>query len=107
MVNFATEAASLLPDQQELSDQRHADPEMGLELPRSQTKVSAALGACLPLEITTHKATTSLMAVPKGAHADRPAEEAPSLLGLLLQRLLLALLFRSIARPETDVSGSL
>ncbi len=45
----------------------HADPELGLELPRTQQKVLAALEG-LPLEITTGTRTTSVVAVLRGAH---------------------------------------
>ena len=45
----------------------HADPELGLELPRTQQKVLAALEG-LPLEITTRTRTTSVVAVLRGAH---------------------------------------
>lgn len=79
MVNFATEAASLLSDLQDLRRQLHADPEVGLELPRTQAKVLAALEG-LPLEITTGKATTSVVAVLRGTHPDRPAKGAPAVL---------------------------
>lgn len=52
----------------ELTELRHAlhtDPEIGLELPRTQEKVLAALDG-LPLEISTGKRTTSVTAVLRG-----------------------------------------
>jgi amidohydrolase len=55
----------------ELSDLRHrlhAEPELGLALPRTQEKVLAALDG-LPLEITTGTSTTSVTAVLRGGAA--------------------------------------
>jgi hippurate hydrolase len=46
----------------------HAEPEIGLDLPRTQQKVLAAL-AGLPLEITTGTRTTSVTAVLRGTGA--------------------------------------
>lgn len=43
----------------------HAEPEIGLDLPRTQEKVVAALDS-LPLEITTGSATTSVTGVLRG-----------------------------------------
>ncbi len=79
MVNFATEAASLLPDLQDLRRRLHANPEVGLALPLTQASVLAALEN-LPLEITTGQATTSVVAVLRGTHPDRPVEVAPAVL---------------------------
>jgi amidohydrolase len=48
----------------------HAEPELGLELPRTQEKVLAALDG-LPLEITTGRSLSSVTAVLRGARPDR------------------------------------
>ena len=64
--DFVTDAAGILPDLVALRRALHADPELGLDLPRTQQKVLAALEG-LPLEITTGTATTSVVAVLRGA----------------------------------------
>ncbi|HOQ21240.1 MAG TPA: M20 family metallopeptidase [Microbacterium sp.] len=67
MPDFAADAATLLPDLVALRRALHADPEVGLDLPRTQQRVLDAL-AGLPLEITTGTRTTSIVAVLRGAH---------------------------------------
>lgn len=64
---FMTAARALLPDLVALRRALHADPELGLDLPRTQRRVLDAL-AGLPLEITTGTRTTSIVAVLRGAH---------------------------------------
>ncbi|MET8520261.1 M20 family metallopeptidase [Nocardioides sp. NPDC004968] len=64
--DFAADAEALLPDLVALRRAIHADPELGLDVPRTQQRVLAAL-AGLPLEITTGTATTSVVAVLRGA----------------------------------------
>ncbi|WP_062305899.1 M20 metallopeptidase family protein [Demequina subtropica] len=64
--DFVADAAALLPDLVALRRALHADPELGLDLPRTQAKVLAALEG-LPLEVTTGTATTSVVAVLRGA----------------------------------------
>lgn len=56
----------------------HAAPEIGLELPNTQRRILAELEG-LPLEITLGIACTSITAVLRGTHAERPAQ-APSVL---------------------------
>ncbi|WP_029145957.1 M20 metallopeptidase family protein [Microbacterium luticocti] len=63
--DFRGEAAALMPDLVTLRRALHADPELGLELPRTQQKVLAALEG-LPLQITTGTRTTSVVAVLRG-----------------------------------------
>src|SRR5260370_32097273 len=67
----------------QLADRRHAiarEPEMGLDLPRTQEKVLAALDG-LPLEITTGKTLSSVTAVLRGEAPPAPADGArPSVL---------------------------
>ncbi|MFJ8028360.1 M20 family metallopeptidase [Streptomyces sp. NPDC096311] len=64
---------SVLADAEELRDELvalrralHREPELGLDLPRTQEKVLAALDG-LPLEITTGKGLTSVTAVLRGS----------------------------------------
>ncbi|QTX06286.1 amidohydrolase [Agromyces archimandritae] len=59
------EARAILPGLQLLRRELHADPEVGLELPRTQRRVLDALDG-LGLEITTGRATTSVVAVLRG-----------------------------------------
>jgi amidohydrolase len=63
--DFASDARTLLPELIELRRALHADPELGLDLPRTQQKVLTALSG-LPLEITTGTRTTSVTAVLRG-----------------------------------------
>lgn len=65
--DFTADAVGILPELVALRRALHADPELGLDLPRTQQKVIDAL-AGLPLEITTGTATTSVVAVLRGAH---------------------------------------
>jgi amidohydrolase len=60
------DAAQISGDLIELRRAIHADPEIGLDLPRTQEKVLAALGG-LPLEVTTGQALSSVTAVLRGA----------------------------------------
>lgn len=63
--DFAADAVAILPDLVALRRALHADPELGLDLPRTQHKVLDALEG-LPLEITTGTRTTSVVAVLRG-----------------------------------------
>lgn len=63
--DFAADAVAILPDLVALRRALHADPELGLDLPRTQQKVLDALEG-LPLEITTGTRTTSVVAVLRG-----------------------------------------
>lgn len=63
--DFAADAVAILPDLVSLRRALHADPELGLDLPRTQQKVLDALEG-LPLEITTGTRTTSVVAVLRG-----------------------------------------
>ena len=60
-----------------LRETLHREPEIGLQLPRTQERVLAALDG-LPLEITEGSATTSVTAVLRGAA--RPDSDAPVVL---------------------------
>jgi hippurate hydrolase len=59
------DAVSISGEIAELRHSIHAEPEIGLELPRTQQKVLAALSG-LPLEITTGQALSSVTAVLRG-----------------------------------------
>jgi amidohydrolase len=60
------EAAAISDDIAELRHSIHAEPEIGLDLPKTQHKVLQALDG-LPLEISCGKALTSVTAVLRGA----------------------------------------
>jgi amidohydrolase len=59
------DAARIAPDIAELRHAIHAEPEIGLDLPKTQAKVLGALDG-LPLEITTGQGLTSVTAVLRG-----------------------------------------
>ncbi|KAB2343638.1 M20 metallopeptidase family protein [Actinomadura rudentiformis] len=61
-----SDAAGLQEELVRLRRALHHEPELGLDLPRTQEKVLAAL-AGLPLEVTTGKGLTSVTAVLRGA----------------------------------------
>jgi amidohydrolase len=63
------DAVSIAPEISELRRAIHREPELGLDLPRTQAKVLAALDG-LPLEITTGQALSSVTAVLRGGRAD-------------------------------------
>lgn len=63
---FAEEAQAILPELVALRRDLHRDPETGINLPRTQEKVLAALEG-LDLEITLGVKTTSVVAVLRGA----------------------------------------
>ncbi|HLS32695.1 MAG TPA: M20 family metallopeptidase, partial [Brevibacterium sp.] len=79
MTDLVAEGRTLLPALQEFRRDLHAHPEVGLDLPRTQEKVLAALEG-LPLEITTGTETTSVVAVLRGTGPGRPAEGAQAVL---------------------------
>ena len=78
MHELLAEGKTLLPELQELRRELHANPEIGLYLPRTQAAVISAL-ADLDLEVTTGQDSTSVVAVLRGSHPDRPAD-APAVL---------------------------
>jgi hippurate hydrolase len=79
-MSLRDDAGALQPDLAELRRELHQIPEIGLQLPRTQEKVLAAL-ADLPLEITTGKSVTSVTAVLRGRAAGAPAGDAILLRG--------------------------
>ncbi|GLY63853.1 M20 metallopeptidase family protein [Amycolatopsis taiwanensis] len=66
LAGLLAEARALQPHTVELRRKIHRHPEIGLQLPATQTAIQEAL-TDLPLEITTGKSTTSLTAVLRGA----------------------------------------
>jgi len=66
MGELRDDAAQISGDLIELRRAIHADPEIGLDLPRTQEKVLASLDG-LPLEVTTGQALSSVTAVLRGA----------------------------------------
>lgn len=60
------DAAQMLDELQQFRRDLHANPELGLQLPRTQEKVADFLGG-LPLDLTAGKRLTSLTAVLRGA----------------------------------------
>lgn len=64
-MSITERAAELQPDLVTLRRALHREPELGLDLPRTQEKVLAALDG-LPLEITTGKTVGSVTAVLRG-----------------------------------------
>jgi amidohydrolase len=73
-VDLRGEARSMQSDLTELRRALHREPEIGLDLPRTQERVLAALSP-LPLEISVGKSTTSVTAVLRGG---RRAQSHPS-----------------------------
>ena len=63
--DFAAEAQSLAPELIDLRRNLHRNPELGLELPVTQRMILDALEG-LPLEITTGKGLSSIVAVLRG-----------------------------------------
>ncbi|HWF81205.1 MAG TPA: M20 family metallopeptidase [Streptosporangiaceae bacterium] len=62
---FSEDAAAISDEITELRHSIHAEPEIGLDLPKTQAKVLSAL-AGLPLDISTGQALTSVTAVLRG-----------------------------------------
>ena len=66
--DWTKDAEALLPDLVALRRAIHAEPELGLSLPKTTAKVKAAL-AGLPLDYREGGSTTGLVAVLKGAES--------------------------------------
>lgn len=80
MMDIRADAYALADDLVDLRRRIHAEPEIGLQLPRTQEKVLASL-AGLPLEITLGENTTSVVAILRGNAADRaPIGSSPVVL---------------------------
>ena len=78
MHDLLADGRALLPALQELRRSLHTFPEVGLDLPRTQAAVLDALSG-LDLEVTTGVGTTSVVAVLRGSHPNKPAA-APAVL---------------------------
>ncbi|MBT2586740.1 M20 family metallopeptidase [Arthrobacter sp. ISL-95] len=78
-MTIAADAKELQEDIVRLRHDLHREPEIGLQLPRTQEKVLKALDG-LPYEITLGKETTSVTAVLRGGAAHATAEKPVVLL---------------------------
>ncbi|MYW90627.1 amidohydrolase [Amycolatopsis rubida] len=78
-MDLLDDARALLPDLARLREELHREPEVGLNLPRTQERVLEELSG-LPLEISTGVRTTSVTAVLRGTARKRPAEPSTVLL---------------------------
>ena len=70
MSNFLAEAQEIQDELVTLRRRFHQEPEIGLDLPKTQAKILAALDG-LGLEVTTGKSLTSVTAVLRGAKSDK------------------------------------
>ena len=70
MSNFLTQAREIQDDLATLRHRLHEEPEIGLQLPKTQAKIVAALEG-LGLEVTTGKELTSVTAVLRGSKSDK------------------------------------
>jgi amidohydrolase len=68
--NFLTQAQEIQDDLATLRHRLHEEPEIGLQLPKTQAKIVAALEG-LGLEVTTGKELTSVTAVLRGSKSDK------------------------------------
>lgn len=70
MSNFLTEASEIQSDLASLRRHLHQEPELGLHLPKTQSKILASLEG-LGLEVMTGKALSSVTAVLRGRKSER------------------------------------
>ena len=70
MSNFLTQAQEIQNDLATLRRKIHQEPEIGLDLPKTQAKIVAALDG-LGLEVTTGKTLSSVTAVLRGSKSDK------------------------------------
>src|SRR5262245_34249986 len=75
-MNLRADGAALQEDLVALRRELHQVPEIGLDLPRTQARVLAALDS-LPLEITTGTSLSSVTAVLRGGKPDPPGAAGP------------------------------
>ncbi|WP_034261078.1 M20 metallopeptidase family protein [Actinospica robiniae] len=78
-MSLLEDAAELQEDLVRLRRHLHAEPEVGLDLPRTQEKVLRALES-VPLEVSTGSALTSVVGVIRGTAATEGAERRTVLL---------------------------
>jgi hippurate hydrolase len=70
MSNFLAEAQEIQDELATLRRRFHQEPEIGLDLPKTQAKILAALDG-LGLEVTTGKSLSSVTAVLRGSKSDK------------------------------------
>ena len=70
MSDFLSQASEIQSELTSLRQAIHQEPEIGLDLPKTQAKIIAALDG-LGLEITTGKSLSSVTAVLRGAKSDK------------------------------------
>ena len=70
MANFLSEASEIQNDLATIRRQIHQEPEIGLDLPKTQAKIVAALEG-LSLEISTGKSLSSVTAVLRAGKSDK------------------------------------
>ena len=70
MSNFLTQAQEIQDDLANLRHRLHEEPEIGLQLPKTQAKIVAALEG-LGLEVTTGKELSSVTAVLRSSKSDK------------------------------------
>lgn len=70
MSNFLSEASGIQEELASLRRQIHQEPEIGLQLPKTQSKILAALDG-LGLEVTTGKSLSSVTAVLRGGKSEK------------------------------------
>lgn len=70
MANFLSEASEIQKDLTALRRDIHREPEIGLDLPKTQAKIVAALEG-LGLEISTGKSLSSITAVLRAGNSDK------------------------------------
>lgn len=70
MFNLLTQAQEIQDDLATLRHRLHEEPEIGLQLPKTQAKIVAALEG-LGLEVTTGKELSSVTAVLRSSKSDK------------------------------------
>lgn len=78
-MHLRDDALEMAPELTRLRHALHAEPEIGLDNPRTQAKILAAIDG-LPLEVSVGTGITSVTAVLRGTHPDRPGHDAPVML---------------------------
>jgi hippurate hydrolase len=68
--NFLNEAREIQSELEAIRRRIHQEPEIGLDLPKTQAKIVAALEG-LGLEVTTGKSLSSVTAVLRGNNSDK------------------------------------
>src|SRR3954469_16834420 len=79
VMTVADDARAMQDDLVQLRRSLHREPELGLQLPRTQERVLAALDG-LPLDVSTGSSLTSVTAVLRGTAASGREKERSSVL---------------------------